>query len=127
MNIPTLEKKIATFRKTENVDMFKYGLCSEFAVALKLFLNNKKRITMKELTTGVGQLHKHGLFHVCLKYQNKYCDIRGCQTESKLLMNDPMAINKEGNRPADVSEIQHLYDLLDRKEVLRIVEKLRRC
>ena len=127
MDIKTLDKKIANFRKTEDEDKFKYGLCSEFAVAVKLFLNKKKEISMKTLTSGPGELYKHGLWHVCLFYNGKYCDIRGCHTERELLMLDPMAINQAGNRKAELDEVQHLYGLLDRKEVQRIIEKLKRC
>jgi len=121
-----LDNIIERFKTKYHPDIYKYGKCSEFAVALKLFIDGKdgSTITMKELTTGVGDLYKHGLFHVCLFYDGYYWDIRGKQTETELLANDPTALNKAGNRKARIDEIQHLYDLLDKNEVRKIIRGL---
>jgi len=122
-----LDYLIEKFKELYHPDIYKYGKCSEFAVALKLFLNGKdgRTITMKDLTTGVGDLYKHGLFHVCLFYDGYYWDVRGKQTETELLANDPTALNKDGNRKARIDEIQHLYNLLDKNEVRKIIQGLK--
>lgn len=130
MNAEELDLIIARFRDSGvNVNLYKYGKCSEFAVALKLFINGKtgKKVTMKDLTTGIGDIYKHGLFHVCLKYLGYYWDIRGCQTEREMLSNDPTALNKEGNRKAQIHEIKHLYDLLDRTKVIETIQGLKKA
>lgn len=112
MSITELNRMIKQFGKVYGKDIYRYGLCSEFAVALKRFLSG-------------GELYKHGLFHVCLKYKGYYCDIRGCQTESELLMDDPMALSKDANRKAKPEEINHLMSLLKEKEVNKVVEGLK--
>jgi hypothetical protein len=111
MSITELNRVIKQFAKTHGTDIYRYGLCSEFAVALKRFL-------------GAGELYKHGLFHVCLKYKGYYCDIRGCQTESKLLMDDPIALSKDANRKAKPEEVQHLMNLLQDDKVQNIIKGL---
>jgi len=127
MNGEQLDQLIGRFRNNTNEEMFKRGKCSEFAVAVKLFLNGKdgSKITMKDLTTGIGDLYKHGLFHVCLFYDGHYWDIRGKQTETELLANDPTALNKAGNRKAKLEEIAHLYKLLDHQTVRNVIRGLK--
>lgn len=114
MSITELNRVIKQFARTHGTDIYRYGLCSEFAVALKRFLDG-------------GELYKHGLFHVCLKYKGYYCDIRGCQTESQLLMDDPMALSKDANRKAKPEEIRHLMGLLKKEQVKKIVEGLKQA
>jgi len=114
MSVTKLDSIIQRFGDEKGRDIYRYGLCSEFAVALKRFL-------------GGGELYKHGLFHVCLKYKGFYCDIRGCQTEGELLMDDPMALSKDANRKADQGEVKHLMDLLKEDRVKDIINGLKQA
>jgi len=86
------------------------GLCSEFAVALKKFLNG-------------GTISKAGLMHTYLTYQGYNCDIRGCFTKETYKFMTP----NEYYRPTNRSELTHINKLLDHERVAYIVRELRKA
>ena len=111
MNISTINKTIKRFWKNENhSDVYYLGLCSEFAIALKRFLNS-------------GTIYKAGHMHTCLKYKDHYCDIRGCYPKSKYRSVAPSL----SLLPATKSEIQHINNLLEKDTVKKILSGLKKA
>ena len=90
MQISKLNQIIAQFRRTNGADIYALGTCSEFATALKKFLNG-------------GTITKAGLCHTTLQYKSHYCDIYGCKTQSY----------GEYTRPAKPSEKAHINHYLE--------------
>ena len=112
MNIQTLDKIIAKFWDSKRNDTRYYmGYCSEFAVALQRFLKS-------------GRTAKHGLWHTVLEYKKHYCDVRGCHTPSDMYVVSP---TPEKTRPANDSEIKHIYSLLHEDIVQDIVNGLKKA
>ena len=113
MNPTQLNTIIKRFHKNQNYsDIYKLGLCSELAVALKRYLHG-------------GTIYKHGLWHTVLYYKGKYCDINGCQSSSQLMHNSPIGLTKSNLRAATPSELAHIKKLLDNKVVSQIVSGLK--
>ena len=108
MSITKLNKILHQFRQNTNPYNYKFGLCSEFAVALKRYLH-------------AGQLYKSGIMHTCLKYKDHYCDINGCFTYSKYRTISPSV----SLSPATKYEIHHIYNLLDNQAVQSILKTLK--
>ena len=108
MNKNKLHKIIRNFADQEpNENIYKFGLCSEFAVALKRFLKS-------------GTIYKAGLMHTALKWKNYYCDITGCLNKDRFQFRNPST----SLSPATKEEITHINNLLDHKEVDRIHKTL---
>lgn len=116
MTIDKLNKTIKKFWQSKGYsEIYFNGRCADFAWALRQFL-------------GTGQLYMiGGIFHVVLKYNNHYCDIKGCHPENKLLFSSPIGLNKNGVKPANSSEIQHIKSLLNKEFVSDTIAGLRKA
>lgn len=115
MNITKLHSTIRKFHQQHNYsDIYKLGLCSEFAVALKRYLHG-------------GTIYKQGLWHTILYYNGKYCDINGCQSSSQLMSSSPIGLTKANLRAATPKELSHINNLLDHREVARIIKGLKKA
>ena len=113
MDTNTLDKTIKRFWKKESHDTKYYlGFCSEVAVALDRFLNKK------------GKIGKHGLFHTIYIYNGYYWDIRGKMDKRKLDLVMYVGATDEP-RPANISEIKHINELLNVKKVNYILKGLK--
>ena len=111
MDKKRLHKIIRKFAENEpNEYIYKFGLCSEFAVALKRFLKG-------------GTISKAGLTHTYLKWKNHYCDITGCLNKEEFQFRNPST----SLSPATKAEIAHINKLLEHKEVDRIYEGLKKA
>lgn len=115
MNVNVLDKIVKRFWANEgNSTIYYLGKCSEFAVALDRFLNQK------------GDIGKHGWFHTIYIYGNYYWDIRGKMTKKQLDFNFPIGSTSHP-RPAYPDEIDHIYNLLDEEFTQKSVKGLQRA
>jgi len=111
MKIQKLNTIIRTFWSNEDHDdIYARGVCSEFAIALKRYLN-------------AGTIYKASLMHTFLKYKDHYCDIRGCYTPSEYKTIVPSL----SYTPATKSELDHINSLLEHHTVNHIIKGLKKA
>ena len=120
METEKLNRTIAKFWKSKNKnDIYYLGRCADFAWALKKFL-------------GGGQIYVIGpqhpiIWHVILKYNGFFWDVRGKQTMSDVLKKNTMALTEGNINPAGQEEISHIKKLLNEKFVKETVEGLKKA
>ena len=103
MDASRLNRIIKRFWKKNKNDIRYYnGFCAEFSTALKRFL-------------GEGQINMvGGIWHVVLKYDGYYWDVRGKHTAKELIQKNPIGLSTKGIHPANAKEKAHIKKLLNR-------------
>lgn len=111
MSITKLNRVIKRFWSNEDHnDIYPRGVCSEFAVALKRYLN-------------AGTIYKASIMHTFLKYKDHYCDIRGCYTPNEY----QTVVPSLSYTPATKSELDHINNLLEQSTVTHIIKGLKKA
>ena len=110
MDTNKLNRTIAKFwRSKGKKDLYFLGRCADFVWALKKYLKG-------------GQIYVIGpghpmIWHVILKYNGYFWDVRGKQTIGDVLSKNTMALNKSNINPAGAIETAHIKKLLNKEFV----------
>ena len=118
METNKLNKTIAKFWKSKGRNSIYYlGRCADFVWALRKFL-------------GGGTIYVIGpghpiIWHVVLKYNGYYWDVRGKQTIRDVMNKNTMALSEDNIRPAGSKEKAHIKKLLSNKFVNDTVKGLK--
>jgi len=120
METSKLNRTIAKFWKSKGRNSIYYlGKCADFVCALRRFI-------------GGGTIYVIGpghpiIWHVVLKYNGYYWDVRGKQTLSQLMSKNTMVTSKDQVRPAGSKEKAHIKKLLNPKFVSDTIKGLKEC
>jgi hypothetical protein len=118
-----LSRTIDLFWKSKSRnDIYFLGRCADFAYALQKFLHGGELFLVGKQPTG------NVAWHVVVKYNDKYWDVRGSNTLEQIRQRNPIiAFNGDDNTvsKATASDMAHIHKLLNHDFVEETINGLK--